>query len=175
MKLKIKYQLLLCSITFVISSNAQTSFKFDFGMGRGAMVPGWIQIDKDTKYADDKGYGFESTSDLTVGYNPKDKVNINDDHITSSKPFYFSVKLPEGNYNVKLILGDKFGTSSTTVKAECRRLMIEKVETKKGKFTTAEFTVHVKDSIIRSASGQAKVRLKPREINYFHWDNKLTL
>jgi lysophospholipase L1-like esterase len=33
--------------------------------------------------------------------------------------------------------------------------------------------VHVKDSIIRTT--QQKVRLKPREINYLHWDDRLTL
>jgi lysophospholipase L1-like esterase len=98
---------------------------------------------------------------------------LEDDFITSIKPFYFSVKLPDGNYNVRLTVGDKFGTSKTTVKAECRRLMVERIETKKGKFATVEFTVHVKDSIIRPAG--VKVKLKSREINYLHWDNKLTL
>ncbi|RYZ28446.1 MAG: rhamnogalacturonan acetylesterase, partial [Chitinophagaceae bacterium] len=87
--------------------------------------------------------------------------------------FYFSVKLPEGNYNVKVLLGDKTGTSVTTIKAECRRLMTEKIETAKGKFTTAQFTVHVKDSLIRSVG--TKVRLKSREFEYLHWDDKLTL
>jgi lysophospholipase L1-like esterase len=51
--------------------------------------------------------------------------------------------------------------------------MIEKIETAKGKFATAEFTVHVKDTLIRSTNN--KVRLKSREINYLHWDDKLTL
>ena len=67
------------------------------------------------------------------------------------------------------------GTSATTIKAECRRMMIEKIETAKGKFATAEFTVHVKDSIIRRPEGDTKVRLKPREVTYLHWDDKLTL
>jgi lysophospholipase L1-like esterase len=51
--------------------------------------------------------------------------------------------------------------------------MVEKIETQKGKFATAEFTVHIRDSIVRPSN--TKVRLKPREINYFHWDDKLTL
>jgi lysophospholipase L1-like esterase len=51
--------------------------------------------------------------------------------------------------------------------------MVEKMETENRKFATAEFTVHVRDSIIRPSN--SKVRLKPREINYFHWDDKLTL
>jgi len=139
------------------------------------LAPGWILVDQSTTYSKEKGYGFESTVDLTTGFNPKDKVSITDDYITSIKPFYFSVKLPEGNYNVKVVLGDWNGTSVTTIKAECRRLMVEKIETQNRKFAVAEFTVHVKDSIIRSPSGETTVKLKAREINYLHWDNKLTL
>ncbi|HEY7160732.1 MAG TPA: rhamnogalacturonan acetylesterase, partial [Acidobacteriota bacterium] len=80
-----------------------------------------------------------------------------------------------GNYNVTVELGDKHGSSTTTIKAECRRLMVEKVETKKGVYKTVSFTVHIRDSIIRTASGNSIVRLKPRERVYLHWDDKLTL
>jgi lysophospholipase L1-like esterase len=150
--------------------NAQTSFKFDFGKSKPQ--EGYTLVTADTKYNKENGYGFEFSAGLIAsGIDKKKKAE--DDYITSNKPFYFSVKLPEGNYNVKLCLGDKNGTSVTTVKAECRRLMVEKIETKKGQFENAEFTVHVRDSIIRPSN--TKVRLKPREINYFHWDDKLTL
>lgn len=167
-KLTLSFSLL--SIAFF--SVAQTSFKFDFGSG--PVQQGYTQVLADTKYSPHKGYGFEFSSELTSQFY-KGKDALKDDYITSDKPFYFSVKLPEGNYNVKVIAGDKNGTSITTIKAECRRLIVEKVETKKGKFATVDFTVHVKDSIIRSASEQMKVRLKPREVNYLHWDDKLTL
>jgi len=51
------------------------------------------------------------------------------------------------------------------------------VNTKAGKTQSVEFVVHVKDSLIRDASGIVvdKVRLKPRERNYLHWDEMLTL
>lgn len=152
------------------SSHSQTSFKFDFGGGKPQR--GYLQVTEKTTYTPEQGFGFESSYNL-VSQNFEKKTKPEDDFITSIKPFYFSVKLPDGNYNVKLILGDKFGTSLTTVKAECRRLMVESIETKKGKFATVEFTVHVKDSIIRPL--ETKVKLKSREISYLHWDNKLTL
>lgn len=149
---------------------AQTSFKFDFGPGK--VQKGYVQVLPETNYSAEKGYGFEFSSALTSNaYNGRDALR--DDYITSDKPFYFSVKLPEGNYNVKVIAGDKNGTSVTTIKAECRRLMVEKAETSKGKFTTLELTVHIRDSLIRSAN--SKVRLKSREHEYLHWDDKLTL
>ena len=169
MKLITKHFIFFYSLIFVHYSNAQ-SFKFDFGGGKPR--PGYIQITEKAKYTPEQGYGFEFSSDL-ISQNFEKKTKAEDDFITSSKPFYFSVRLPEGNYNVKVIVGDKLGTSTTTIKAECRRLMVEKIETGKGKFATAAFTVHVKDSIIRSTN--SKVRLKPREINYLHLDNKLTL
>lgn len=154
-----------------LSAGAQ-SYKFDFGSGK--VAGGYTQVLPKTLYSPSTGYGFEFSSTLTgKSYTGADALR--DDYITSDKPFYFSVKLPEGNYNVTVILGDKEGSSATTIKAECRRLMVEKVETAKGKFATAEFTVHVKDSIIRSAAGESKVRLKPREVDYLHWDDKLTL
>jgi lysophospholipase L1-like esterase len=87
------------------------------------------------------------------------------------------VNLPDGNYDVKIILGDKKGTSATTVRAECRRLFLENIRTAKGKFVTETFTVNVRDSLIRDEKGNIvkAVRLKPREYSYLHWDNFLTI
>ncbi|MFL9484033.1 rhamnogalacturonan acetylesterase [Chitinophagaceae bacterium LWZ2-11] len=146
------------------------SYKFDFGSG--PVEKGYIKITPETGYNPQTGYGIDCNSTVT-SKTYKGKDALRDDYLTSDKPFYFSVKLPEGNYDVKVILGDKEGTSCTTIKAECRRLMVEKVETEKGKFITQEFTVHVKDSLIRSTG--SKVKLKPREFVYLHWDDKLTL
>jgi lysophospholipase L1-like esterase len=99
------------------------------------------------------------------------------DFITSDKPFYFSVVLPEGNYNIQLNLGDSKGTSETTVRVENRRLMLNDIKTKQGEIVEKQITVHVKDSIIRNQNGEkiGIVKLKPRERKYLHWDNLLTI
>jgi len=153
----------------------QKSFKFDFGNGK--LMPGYSQVTTDTKYSDETGYGFDKYSTDLQAADGLTKNALLTDYITSAKPFYFSVKLPEGNYDVKVILGDPSGTSAATIRAECRRLMIGHVGTGKGKFATINFTVHVKDSLIRNENKEvvSKVRLKEREIGYLHWDNKLTL
>lgn len=146
------------------------SYRFDFGPGKTA--DGYIKVLPATLYSPAVGYGFEFTEGLTG--NTIDGGNaLLDDHITSGKAFYFSVKLPEGNYHVKVITGSKTGTSVTTIRAECRRLMVEKLEAGAGKSAAAEFTVHIRDSIIRP--NNTKVKLKPREYVYLHWDDKLTL
>ncbi|MGB3005056.1 MAG: rhamnogalacturonan acetylesterase, partial [Chitinophagaceae bacterium] len=151
----------------------QTTFKFDFGTDKAAN--GYTAVTPSSKFTYQTGYGFDQGSIVTAvdrGGNA-----LTGDYITSNKPFYFSVKLPEGNYDVKLTLGDTKGTSATTVRTECRRLMLENIRTKKGKISTQTFTVHVKDSLIRNAEGTviSKVRLKEREVRYLHWDNLLTI
>jgi lysophospholipase L1-like esterase len=161
----------LLATCYTTNTQAQTTaYKFDFGSGK--VQEGYTQVQPTTTYDPQTGYGFDFGS-IVISKSYWGNDALKNDYITSDKPFYFSVKLPEGNYNVKVILGEKKGPSVSTIKAECRRLMVEKVQTGKGKFTTAEFTVHVKDSIIRTTN--SKVRLKSREVNYLHWDDKLTL
>ncbi|HEX7906017.1 MAG TPA: GDSL-type esterase/lipase family protein [Chitinophagaceae bacterium] len=155
-------------------ANAQLPlFRFDFGSGKPA--PGYIRVTPDSKFTYQVGYGFDQGS--VVESVDRGGNLLTGDFITSKQPFYFSVKLPDGNYDVKLLLGDTKGTSATTVRTECRRLMLENVRTTKGKIVTQNFTVHVKDSLIRDAAGNviAQVRLKPRESEYLHWDNLLTI
>ena len=93
--------------------------------------------------------------------------------MTSNKPFLFSVSVPEGVYRVTVTLGDAQGTSTTTVKAEARRLMLEKVETGKRKIETRTFNVAVKRPELPDGR---KVSLKPVELDgHRDWDQKLTL
>lgn len=150
-----------------------TSYKFDFGSGKTA--PGFIQITPGTKFSYQTGYGFDQGS--VVESVDRGGNQLTGDFITSKKPFYFSVKLPDGNYDVKLLLGDAKGTSATTVRTECRRLMLENIRTVKGMIVAQTFTVHVKDSLIRNKGSVAftKIKLKPREVSYLHWDNLLTI
>jgi hypothetical protein len=104
----------------------QIFFKYDFGSGKTA--PGYLQVTPDTKFNYQTGYGFNegsATESIDRGADA-----LNGDFITGKKPFYFSVLLPDGNYDVKLILGDAKGTSATTVRTECRRLMLKNIRTR---------------------------------------------
>ena len=168
-KFIVAFSLLMAAAPAVVAQQ----YKFDFGTQNEKQ--GYQLVSTETIYTPETGYGFEFSGQLISSFAKQEKDPLRNDYITSTKPFYFSVKLPEGNYQVKVLLGDKTGKSITTIKAENRRLMVEKAETKKGEFKTIEFTVHVRDSIIRSSSGMSNVRLKPREREYLHWDDKLTL
>ncbi len=161
-----------CTTQKVTSQSNRTSYKYDFGASASS---GFIKVSSAHLYDEATGYGFEKGASMHF-INRSGNNALSDGFVTSNKPFYFSVKVPEGNYNVKVTLGDKNGTSDVAVRAECRRMMINRLQTKKGEIKTVEFTLHIRDSLIRNANGvYSKVRLKQRERLYFHWDNKLTL
>ena len=136
--------------------------KFDFGTGK--CHPGAIGITPDMVFTPQKGYGFD------LGFTPK--AGEGGDFITGEGGFYFSVQLPEGNYDVSVLLGDPEGVSDTTIKSESRRLMVENLTTAQGQQVTRKFTVNIRQPDIR---GGSRVGLKEREKNYLHWDSKLTL
>ena len=166
----------LLFIIFAISGKAAaqgepTNFKFDFGPG--PVAPGYAQVLPATVYTPERGYGFAPDSSVLC-LNHGGKNALRSDFCTSDQPFYFSVALPEGNYDVSLTFGDAQGESITTVKAELRRLMLEKVTTKPGQFTTQTFTVNIRRPEI---AGGGEVKLKDREktTELWAWDEKLTL
>ena len=147
-----------------LNANAQaTSYKFDFGTGKPKT--GFTPIKTDKIYTDTYGFDFGTTAQAVAG---KGKSA---GYITADKPFYFSVAVPEGNYKVTLTLGGA-DASLTTVKAESRRLMLEKVVTKPGETKKVSFVVNVRKPEISTGD---RVKLKPRENGKLDWDDKLTL
>jgi len=93
----------------------------------------------------------------------------------ADKPFFFSIPVPPGNYRVTVALGGK-DAATVTVRAEARRLMLEKVAVAVGKTVTRDFDVNVRIPEFTKPDGtQGRVRLKQREIGNLDWDPKLTL
>jgi lysophospholipase L1-like esterase len=99
--------------------------------------------------------------------------------VTGAAPFFFSVALPEGNYRVTAHLGDSAAGCATTVKAESRRLMIERAASRAGERQTVTFAVNIRNFKVppppANAPGGDQVRLNDREQGVLHWDDKLTL
>lgn len=128
-----------------------------FQFGEGDARPGFTRVSSTTLFSKETGYGFEP----------------------GPAPLLFSVAVPEGNYRVAVTLGDATAATITTVKAETRRLMLERIATRARQFETRTFTVNVRGP--RISSGGA-VQLDSRERNpdtgeprAGHWDDKLTL
>jgi lysophospholipase L1-like esterase len=147
----------------------EIQYKFMFGSGKP--VKGYILVKPDVTYSDETGYGFDSGT-VPIALDRKGEGPLTKGFCTSNTPFYFSVKLPEGNYDVKITMGDAEETAITTVKAESRRLMLENIVTAPGKFETRTFTVNVRVPEIAGTS--STVKLKPRELAKLDWDDKLT-
>jgi lysophospholipase L1-like esterase len=156
------------AVTEVKPTLQKTEWKFDFGSG--PVAPGYTQVLPGSAYTAAIGYGLEPGANATAGNRGKPDA-LRQDFLTSDKPFLFSAAVPEGNYNVTVTLGDQTGESNTTVKAETRRLVLEKVQTTPGQFTTHSFTVNIRTPQI---TGDRGVGLKPGE-GGVTWDEKLTL
>ena len=112
-------------------------------------------------------------TDTTAGFDLLSSPTVEGRSCTNDKPFFFSVPIPEGNYRVTVVLGGP-QASITTVRAEGRRLMLEKIPTSPNASVTKVFDTNVRYPEI-SGDPNNKVRLKPRELGILDWDHKLTL
>ncbi len=107
------------------------------------------------------------------GFDLQTLPQIDSRSCSSEKPFFFSVALPEGSYRVTVKLGGA-QPSTTTIWAEARRLMLEKVAVKADGSVTRKFDVNVRVPAIAGDVSRT-VHLKPREVGNLNWDTKLTL
>jgi lysophospholipase L1-like esterase len=163
------FTIILALLLLPLLPYAQSVLRFDFGEGES--MNNFIKVRPSDTLKASASYGFHGGQGL-YAKKTGEAGTPEDDYISSSSPFFYSVKLPEGNYNVTIVTGDAQGTSDICVKAECRRFMVQEVKTEEGKFKKLLFTVHIRDSLINN---KESVKLKPREKSYFHWDNWLTL
>ena len=156
----------------LLLSSSAVAQQFHFDFGRTKTQPGHKRVGSDTFYSKASGYGFEP--DARISCVERQTKDVPSGFCASEKPFYFSVALPEGNYFVRITFGDFAKESRTTVKAELRRLMLERVDSPAGKFVTRTFVVNVRTPAI---PGGGEVKLKDREktTEAWAWDEKLTL
>ena len=101
-------------------------------------------------YSDATGYGY----DLLPAPDKK----------KPSEPFYFSVKVDDGNYRVRVVLGSRKRAAETTV-GTVRPVYLYTVD-------ADEFVVNKRSPQIDEKN---RVRIKDREKDYLAWDDKLTL
>ncbi|WP_247235455.1 rhamnogalacturonan acetylesterase [Telluribacter sp. SYSU D00476] len=152
-----------------VASAQTTTYRFDFGSGK--VGKDYLAVGAATLYTAERGYGITPAGTRLVSGTSTARGALKSDFVTSGGPFFFTVDLPEGNYDVKLLLGGGKEGSETTVKVENRRLMLEKVVTQPGQVVEQTFTVNVRTPQINATE---RVSLKPREQAYLHWDRQLT-
>lgn len=125
------------------------------GTSVGAHAEKYV-MDGATRYDDSRGYGYDI---------------IETPSKNSQAPYYYSVKVPDGNYRVTLELGSDSRPGVTTVRAESRRLLVENRSTRRGEKVSETFTVNKRSPYI---SEKENVRLKKREVGKLDWDDRLT-
>ncbi|MGN0058449.1 MAG: rhamnogalacturonan acetylesterase [Phocaeicola plebeius] len=135
--------------------NAQT-YHFDFTAGRKTAT-GDIKVAPSDRYTEEKGYGYD------LQPSPEQQGHA---------PFFFSVKVPDGNYRVTAVVGSSESAGETTVRGESRRLFHEHIVTRKKEWKTLTFVINKRNTRINDTE---EVRIKPRERFKLNWDDKLTL
>lgn len=155
---------LICFCFSLISLAKEKSTVSRFYFGSEKAKKGWTPITPSSVYSAEKGFGLIPSGEIEDGKTAN--------FLSSKKPFYFVVNLPEGHYRVILTLGGSSEGSSTTIKAESRRLMLENVRTASGKTVQKTIVVDVRTPKIND---QEQIKMKERELNCLNWDNKLTL
>jgi lysophospholipase L1-like esterase len=144
--------------------------KFDFSGAAGR--PGYTRVSPSSAYQDELGYGYEPGAEVAPGDNGKTT--------TSERPFTFSARVPEGNYTVKVTFGDSSVATTTTIKTESGRLMLERVNVEAGEIAERIFTTNVRTpklaKLPMNATGREEVSLDQFDRgNTRDWDDKLNI
>lgn len=172
------------ALALVLSSAAgaasgRAAWRFDFGTG--AVAAGCTGVAPGDSYDASRGWGLEPGARVVACATAAAGDALAGDALSGEAPFFFTADVPEGNYKVTLTLGARTDAPSlTTVKAELRRLMLERIEVPAGGVVVKSFLVNVRTPRIAAANGVSagSVRLKaPRETTdeAWAWDGRLTL
>ena len=150
-------------------------FKFNFAPGK--TIPGFTTVSAGSAYSIDQGYGFDlGQKVIEVARGQEGFVTT----ATTNTPFFFSVKVPEGNYRVTVTLGDPAGDSCTTLRFESGHLMASGLTTSAGQRRSHTFYANVRRPQLppppTNAPGGSIVHMfLAGEAEARCWDEKLTL
>ena len=122
------------ALSFFASTLSAQTYKFDFTQSK-KVKEGYTQVTPADRYTDEKGYGYD--------FQPSPDAK-------SNAPFFFSVSVPDGNYHVTAVIGNRKKAGVTCVRGESRRLFAEEIVTKKKEtkvftFTINKRNVHISD------------------------------
>ena len=159
-------------IFLIVAAVGLTGFRSDaapevplrFAFGPGPYPDGVTAVRDTGGYDAARGFGFEPGADCQFAGGA----------VVGLKPFAFSIRLPEGNHEVTLTLGDDEADSVTTVRAEARRLLLENQQAAKGKPVARRMTVNTRTPVIGDGVS-VKLKQRERESEGVTWDERLTL
>ena len=115
----------------LLQAQAKTNtWRFDMGNCKDLHAD-WKQVTPESEYSSLRAYGWDfGTASSAVN---------SGDGIMSHRPLLFSVNMPEGLYSVRVRLGGADEATTTSVKAESRRLMLESIHLPAGEVSEYHF------------------------------------
>ncbi len=159
-----------CTNNNSITENiSEKKWKYDFGNGK--VEDDYEQISDTSFYTRTKGVGIIS-ADSIIAVNDNSGNILLGDWLTSKHPYYFKLNIPEGRYKITLSFGNTNEATSTMIRAESRRLMLEEVNTQKGETVNKTIIVDQRTARINDT---LSIRLKSREYSYLNWDSCLNV
>ena len=164
-------------------SAAPTSYKFNFTSTARA---GYTSITPASVYNAVNGFGWDFGSDTAVIWtaakdgiegrtSPKNKYVWTGDpfYQPAKQAFFFSAKVPAGNYEVRITLGNKDTAVRATIRTEQRRLTIE--DWKIGAGLSETKIVHVNRRSDTVPGTKTLIGMTSREQSYIDLDDRLTV
>lgn len=153
----VKSRRVLALAVTLLSSFAVNAAEWRFEFGAAEARPGFTQVSSETGYDAARGFGFLENAAKIAG-----------------SPSVFAVDVAEGNYDVTIHFGDPVKATSTTIKTESRRLVIENVETAPGQYEARSFTVNVRRPAISTGDVTALNSREKGPPAVPDWDDHLT-
>ncbi|MGB7329163.1 MAG: right-handed parallel beta-helix repeat-containing protein [Rubripirellula sp.] len=132
--------------------------RFDFGTETSPVEPGYTRISALNQYDYTNDYGW-----LEGVIGSRDRVNADDlnrdfNHVPSGS-MTFAVEVPNGIYQVNMVVGDA-SYESNGIEVEIERQLVDTISTAAGEFANPTYEVEVKDRLLslrltRAATGFA--------------------
>ena len=135
---------------------------FEFGSAKSLQTT--KVISEAVPFNSERGFGFDFD---TLG-----NIRFSQHGFNAEKTVYFSVRLPEGRYQLDFTIGSDVVESNTTIKAESRRLLLNQLVVPQGKTQSHSVVIDVRSPVINATQ---QIALNDREKADLNWDNKLTL
>lgn len=151
--------------------------RYDFGGGKAR--DGFVSVAPDAAYSPERGYGFDFGSKVVAFSRGGDDPLTDGGVTTSEAPFFFSVKVPEGNYRVTLTLGGP-EAGEVTLRSEAGHILVGKLATAAGQTTTRAVYANVRRPQLPppppNAPGGTIVHMfLAGEAESRAWDDRLTI
>ncbi len=150
-----RLSMMAAAMLLLVNASAQT---FSFVPEKKLRLSHATAVSAADRYSADTDYGFDFIASPA--------------NLAQQTPFFFSLRVPDGNYRVTLWLGSSRRSANTTVRAESRRLLVENLTTRKGELRKVSFVVNKHSPRINE---QRYVRIKERERTKLNWDDRLTI